>query len=245
VSIRPVQGADEGRAARSELREHRPVDELDDLLRVYGNGGERTHAAGVRARVTVADALEVLGRRKRSRMRAVAEREDGYLFALEQFLDHDVAAECGDRAQTCIERGLVAADEDAFPCGETVRLDNARRPRDGQCLGGRNAGCPHDVLGELFRAFDARCCGARAEDRHACVSKLVCDAGDERRFGTDDDQVDFEGACEHEQSLPVLCTDRMTAGAEAGDAGVPGGGVQLVKRRRLGQFPGERVLASA
>ena len=59
--------------------------------------------------------------------RAVAEREQRDLVALEQLLDHDVAAERRDRAQRRVELVRRAADEDALARGEPVRLDDARR----------------------------------------------------------------------------------------------------------------------
>src|SRR5438105_2795253 len=67
-----VEDADERRPALRELVEHRPVDALDDLLRVDPlDGRVRAHAAGVRPGVAVADPLEVLRDRQRDRASAV------------------------------------------------------------------------------------------------------------------------------------------------------------------------------
>ena len=65
------------------------------------------HAAGVGARVAVADALVILRRRQRQRVRAVDEREEARLLALEEFLDHDLAAGLAERAgEAGVDRGL-------------------------------------------------------------------------------------------------------------------------------------------
>ena len=56
------------------------------------------HAAGVGARVAVADALVVLRRGERQRVRAVDEREEARLLAVEELLDHDLGAGRAERA---------------------------------------------------------------------------------------------------------------------------------------------------
>ena len=70
-----------------------------------------------------------------SDVRAVAEREDRDLPALEQLLDDERLAEGRRGRQRRVELLLRAADEDALARGEPVRLDHARRPRDRQRLG--------------------------------------------------------------------------------------------------------------
>lgn len=76
------------------------------------------------------------------------------------------------------------------------------------------------------------------------MTKLVRDAGDERRFGADDDELRRQRHREPEQAVAVVGANRV-APAEAGDAGIAGGGVQLGQRRALRESPGERVLARA
>jgi hypothetical protein len=76
------------------------------------------------------------------------------------------------------------------------------------------------------------------------MPELVGHAGDEGPFRADHDEVGIERSCEVKEPFAVLCVDRV-ARAEAGDAGVARGGVQLVEARRLAQLPRERVLASA
>ena len=87
------------------------------------------HAAGVRARVAVAGALEVLsrperrppgGRRRARRARPPAPRAAPRSRS---------SRRGGALAQRRLELGLGVADEDALACREAVGLDDARRPR--------------------------------------------------------------------------------------------------------------------
>ena len=57
---------------------------VDDLV-----GGVCSHAAGVRALVVVEDTLVVLRRHQRNHALAVAHHQEGQLFALEKFFQHD------------------------------------------------------------------------------------------------------------------------------------------------------------
>ena len=94
------QEADERRATRGELREHRLVDRLDQLGRTLGSEPRHrrvgAHAAGVRALVAVVRPLEVLRRNERHRRVAVAEREQRDLRPLEELLHDERIAESRD-----------------------------------------------------------------------------------------------------------------------------------------------------
>ena len=74
-----VEHAGERSAAVRELRQHGPVNRIDELfnLSVAEPRDRRVgaHPAGVRAAVAVADALEVLRRRERNRLASVGEDE--------------------------------------------------------------------------------------------------------------------------------------------------------------------------
>ncbi len=132
-------------------------------------------------------ALVVARRREDDRGLAGRDREDGELGSLEQFLDVERLARRGERL---VELVLCPADPDAFAGGEPVELDDARqlgaveRPRV------RNAGSVHHVLGERLRALDLRGGGARTEHGDAAAAQFVGETRDERRLGTDDDEVD-------------------------------------------------------
>ena len=87
-------------------------------------------------------------------VRAVAQREDRDLPALEQFLDDERLAERFRQRAAPLELVLRAADEDALAGREAVGLDHARRLRDRHRLGRRDSGRAHHVLREALRAFD-------------------------------------------------------------------------------------------
>jgi hypothetical protein len=238
----------EGRSSPRELLDHRAVhllDQLGHLVRPHARHRRvRAHAARVRSRVAVPDALEVLRRRQRHHRATVREREHGYLLAREQLLDHDRAGERGRGAEPFVELRSGLADEHALAGREPVDLDDAGSPRHRQRLGGRNPRSGHDVLRKALRALDPRRRAAGSEHGDAVSAQLVGDPGDERRLRADHGQVDVEAPRETEQRLAVLAPHRVTV-AEAGDPGVAGRGVQRREPRRLGELPGERMLASA
>ena len=75
------------------------------------------------------------------------------------------------------------------------------------------------------------------------MTKLVADAGHERRLRADHGEVDLEAAREAEQALPIVRTDGMAV-AETRNPGVAWGRVQLTQAGSLGELPGERVLTA-
>ena len=75
------------------------------------------------------------------------------------------------------------------------------------------------------------------------MAKRVCQARHERRLRADHDEVGLELPAKPEQALGVPGADRVAL-SEAGDPGIPGGGVERLEARALGDLPGERVLAT-
>ena len=147
-------------------------------------------------------------------------------------------------------------DDDALAGGQAVGLDDDRRALgvdvgvgrgrvgEGLELGGRNAVAGHEALGEILGAFELRGCLGRAEDAQAAGAEDIDDAGGQRRFRTDDGQVD------------VLARRRVGQRVDVGDgqvlqlvlarrAGVAGGDQNLLQAGRLGETPGQRVFAAA
>ena len=94
-----VQQTGEGSASARHLldrrHEHGLEHLVDEIGRRPGQRGVGTHATGVRAGVTVADALEVLRRRQRHHGRAVGQGEQRHLRAVEELLDDDPPAGSG------------------------------------------------------------------------------------------------------------------------------------------------------
>src|SRR5438128_6909152 len=240
-----VERTDERRPAPRELLEHGAVDAVHDLLRVDAlDGRVRAHAARVRPRVAVADALEVLRDGKRARSGAVGDREDGDLLALEELLDHDGPTEARSRTERRLQLLVRPAHMDAFAGREPVRLDDAGRSGDRHRRRGGDAGGAHDLLPEALRPLDPCRLGAGPEDGDPAVPELVRHTGDEGGLGPDDDEIDGERPRQLEDRLGILGPDGMT-GAERRDARIPRSGVELLERRRLRQPPGERMLTAA
>ena len=153
-----VEAADEGRPARSELLDHRPVHGLDELLDVRvgesRHGRVRAHPARVRPGIAVAGPLEVLRGRERQQAVAVGHHQQRDLLALEQLLDHSAAAERCGTAEARVELILCPAHEDTLAGGKPVRLDHAGRLGDRERLCRRHLRRLHDLLRERLRSLD-------------------------------------------------------------------------------------------
>jgi hypothetical protein len=217
---------------------------LDLRLTEPRHGRVRAHAAGIRAGVAVADALEVLRRGERERPRAVGDREQRHLLALQQLFDEDIPSEPCGSAERVVELLLRVADEHALAGRQPVGLHDARRSRDREAPRGRHGGRLEHVLREGLRALDARRSEGGAERRDPTVPKRVDEPDDKRSLGADDDEVDPELTAEREQAFAILGAHRVAL-AEGRDPRVARGGVQLVDRRAPAELPGECVLAAA
>ena len=193
--------------------------------------------------VAVADALEVL-RRRRARARSpVAEREerDSSPSSSSSITSEPPSAAAAGRAassSSCVRQTntpLPAASPSALTTHgggrPTASARSARRRRPSPPS--RRSSSPR-----------SRRPGARPEHGDAGVAQLVGDTGDERRLRPDHDEVDLERAREPEQPLQVDRPYRM-ARADLRDSGVSGRGVKLLELRALGELPRERVLPAA
>ena len=131
-----------------------------------------------------------------------------------------------DVAKPSVELVLGVADDDALPRGEAVGLDDARWTGDGERRGRRHAGGVHHVLRKPLRPLDPRRRGTRAEHGDAGVSQDVGDAGHQRRFRSDHDEVGVERPGETEQTFRVA-RQHGVARAEPRDPRVARRGVHL------------------
>ena len=220
------------------------------------------HAARVRARVAVADALEVLCGRERPRRLAVAEGEQRDLLADQQLLDHDGAARLAERAaeQAGLDGGqralAVGADRDALAGGQPVGLDDAGAAQlvdgaarrvdvpGGDVARGRHARREHQLLGERLGALDQRGAGRRAEDGDARAPQRVAEPEHERQLRADHDQVGLELVRQRGEAAEVV-HGHVVAGGDARDAGVAGRAVQFATGGARGERLRKRVLPPA
>ena len=148
-------------------------------------GGVGAHAAGVGAGVAFADALVVLRGGEGDCVFAVAEGEEGELFAFEKLFEDDLGL--GDAEESAGEHlggglfGLAMglADDYALARGQAVGFDHnghgearelladfTERGADG-VRGGRDAVALHEFLGEGLAGFEAGRGLGGAEDTEA------------------------------------------------------------------------------
>ena len=105
---------------------------------------------------------------------------------------------------------------------------------------------PQELLGEGLRSLELRRRAPRPETFQAGLRELVDDAGHERRFGSDDRQVNLLRARERDQAGHVIGGDVDVAylGFVRG-AGIAGSDNDFGDSRGRGALPGQRVLAAA
>ncbi|VXB50134.1 conserved hypothetical protein [Curtobacterium sp. 8I-2] len=237
-----VQEPDERRALVLKPADRRQGHELGDLVDegllgrpAVGEPGQRrvrAHAARVRAEVAVGQALVVLRGAERTHVVAVAQEEQGDLFAVEELLDHDVAVL--EPVGGVVDRGLaVVGDEHALAGGEPVGLDHVRCAElvdgaDGfvhragvDRTPGGHTGLAHDPLGERLGALELGRGLARAEHRDAAGAHRVGHAGDERGLGAHDDELDvvLDRVLGDERTVGGVEGDGLDVGRDAGVAG--------------------------
>ena len=246
---------------------HRGQDDLAhharvDFRRHYGRRRIRAHAAGVGPGVAVAQALVVLAGGERQDMRAVAHHDEARLFAFEKFLDDDTRPG-GAQAligEHHVDRGMrlfaCPRHHHALSAGEAVGLDDDRSAMlddiglgvrgalEARVAGGRDAMARHERLGEILRRLELRRGSRRAENPESRRAKRVDHAGGERRFGTDDGQLNIFLPCEGNQVWKRAQGDVFQPGLESG-AGIARRDVDFLHARALGELPCERVLAPA
>jgi hypothetical protein len=222
------------------------VDQVEDLLDLVGpealDRRVGAHPARVRPRVPVAHALVIASGGEAHGPRPIADREDGELLALEQLLDEERPAV--DDLEGRVELLLAAADEHTLASRQPVRLDDTRRPRDGEGLRRGHSGLDHQLLGEALRALDPGGGGARPEYGEPAAAQAVGDAADERRLRPDHDQIGVELTGQREQAVGVVGAHRM-ARPQLGNARIARRCMDLLELGAPAQLPGERVLAAA
>jgi hypothetical protein len=230
--------------------------------RHHWRGRVGSHAAGIRALVAVLQALVVLARGQRQRVRAVCHDDEARFLAFEEFLDHDARA---GFAQPVLHQhqvyrgpclGYRGRNHNPFAGGKAVGLDHDRRAllvdvslgfaciRERRIFCGRQAMTHHELLGEILRGLELRCSAHRTEDFQARLLERVHDAGGERRFGTDDSEIDLFFFCEADQFRNGGNPDILQSifGRRAAIARCY---IHLLHLRALRQLPGHRVLAPA
>ncbi len=144
---------------------------------------------------------------ERERVLAVDECEEARLLACEEFLDDDLAARLAESAgEARVDRrlglGPRRGDRHALAGGETVGLDDdrqlfpsyvrlgARSIREATIGRGWNIELGAQILGEALRALELCCRLLRPEALDPRRREIIYQSGHQRRFWSDDDEID-------------------------------------------------------
>src|SRR6185503_17936567 len=212
------------------------------------------HPAGVRARVTRADALVVARGRERDDGFAVDERLKAGLLAGEELLEHDRTAVRGrraDRGARLLRRGAhghALAHRESVGFHDEWHLPPLERPPRrlgiGEELGprGRDAGAGHELLRERLAPLDLRRVARWPDDRDPTTPQRVADAVSDEVVRTDDPEIDVR---RREMLLqPARVTHwKVEEPCEERHPGIPRDDVDRGDAVRPSKTPGDRVFA--
>ena len=198
---------------------------------------------------------------KRKCVLAVAQREERGFFAGHEFLDHDFRAGAARPPANIMSTASsasssVMATTTPLPAASPSALIDDRRtlrPDIGFCgvriaeafiTRGRNVVGLAEVLGEPFGALQLSRGPAWPERLDAGSGEIVDDAGDQRRFRTDHDEIDRVGPAEIDHCGMVGNVQRDAFGFPC-DPGIAGRAPQFCDQRGSRDLPRQRVFAAA
>src|SRR6266566_1936249 len=110
--------------------------------------------------------------------------------------------------------------------------------------GGGHSSAAHDFFGVCLRRLEPSRRGRRSEHRAPFVAQAIGQAGGERRFRTDDGEIDIV-ACDRYNKIVNGGRGDRKVGAETRGPGIPGGGKQDGVGGVALQCPTQGVLAAA
>ena len=264
-----VEEALKGRAFGGHAAQRGADDALHDaavnLRRHHAGWRIGAHAAGVGPQVAVVAGLVILGRRQRQGANAIAEADEGRLFAEQAVLDDHLAAGAPEtpaaehvprRAHRLFD--VAPRHHHALASREAVRLDHDGRPaaanvalgrsgiHEGFAGRGGNVVARHERLGERLGAFEAGGRLGRAEAGQPAGIEDVADARHEQRLRADQREVHAFGGGEVSKGV------RVRVDCHVADLAALGGGARIAwgheHALHLGGArgrPGERVFAPA
>ena len=135
---------------------------------------------------------------------AVDQAEQGNFWAIEEGLEQDRVSCRVNLVYMFLRGSAVVGDNDALAAGEAIIFDHevrAETVEGGLNVGvgsprhqllrasGANASSIHDVLGKGLGALNLRGLLGGAEDGDAVGAQLICDAGNQRHLGANDDEL--------------------------------------------------------
>ena len=119
-----------------------------------------------------------------------------------------------------------------------------RRAIDANIVGRWNSVCAAQVLGEAFGSLEPGRRRTGPEYRDVRGTERVRNAGNQRRFGPDNDQIDSLASGECDDCFRIARIDD-NAICPALNARISRRCNELAAARRLPKTPGERILATA
>ncbi len=198
---------------------------------------------------------------QRQRRFAIRKAEEAGFFAIEEGLHHHFGAGRTESAvETFVDGGKCFRFRHrhghALAGGKPVRLDD-----DGRTLfthiipgrfggfetlvsAGRNIVARAEILGETFGAFKLGGGFRRAESGDASGTQIIRQTRHQRRFRADNDEVDRLFLCKGNDGGVVFHIKHNQL-CVVGDAGIAGCSIKLIEQGRLGDFPRQRMFASA
>ena len=209
--------------------------------------------------------LVILGRRQRQGANAVAEADEGRLFAEQTVLDDHFAPSAAEapaaehvprRAHRLFD--VAPRHHHALASREAVRLDPDGRPaaanvalgrsgiHEGFAGRGGNVVARHERLGECLGAFEAGGCLRGAEAGQPAGIEDVADARHEQRLRADQREVHAFGGGEVREGVRIRVDCHVVdLAALCGGARIAGGHEHALHLGGVRGRPGERVFAPA
>ncbi|MNY09398.1 hypothetical protein D3C86_1423130 [compost metagenome] len=198
---------------------------------------------------------------ERQRGLAVGKAEEAGFFAVEEGLHHHFGASCTESAvETVVDRGkrfrFRHSHGYALAGSKPVRLDDDRRTLCTNIVlgrfggletlvsAGRNIVARTEILGEALGAFKLGRRFRRSEGGDAGGTQIIRQTRNQRRFRADDNEVDCLFFRKGDDGRVVFHIKRNECRV-VGDAGISRGGIKFFKQGRLGNFPRQRMFASA
>ncbi len=210
--------------------------------------------------VALADALVVLCRGDGHGVPAIAEREEGELFAVEELLEDDLRllhAKQSSAEHLCgcgLGLQMRLADHNTLAGSEPIGLDDNRNgetaelfpdlvERSADRMGsGRNLMALHELFRKGLAALKPGCCPCRSEDAHPALLQRIDQAERERNLRTHHRQGRVLDRHEIDHGLQIVHIDRNTPG-DLRDPSVPRSADYFGHIRRFADGPDQGVFA--
>ena len=233
---------------------------LDHAVCHHRSRGIGAHAARIEACIAVTHAFVILRCAHGQDVLAITEDKPRGLFALHEFLNHDLRARAAKGAAKHVVnrvqcRLLVHGDDHTFARGKPVGFDHNRRalvadigfggfcgikPGIACCWRARGVA---NFFGKALGGFELCRRFRRAKGQHTCGAQLICDTCGQRRLRANDHEINrvFFDETHHRRAIVDV---KAGAFGNRCDTRVAGRDDQLVAFRVLQGRPCQRMLTA-